>query len=355
MALYLENDTMERADTVKKDVEKVESFLAKGCQCSLGPRQTQCSSSFDIDFVMENVDNCRELTARELDLVILGVIQTCYEKEGTLSVGEKRKNVQANLLYRGNRICREMFYILYGIGEYRFRQLQAHYIDNNGIIPRTHGNTNRRPRNAFDMETIKNVKLFVDNYVEDNAIALPGRIPGQKSDDIRLLPSSDTKVGIWRFYRTACLNSNSRSVGYSKFLKLWKELFIDVVIAKPMTDLCNTCQQNNSAILRESCLPGDERSARALEQDRHLEITRREREFYKASCKTSKETYENVFDQIDFTKSRPPCSLDAFVHYSFDFAQQVHIPSNPMQPGPIFFKTPRKCGIFGVYCEAVPC
>ena len=42
------------------------------------------------------------------------------------------------------------------------------------------------------------------------------------------------------------------------------------------------------------------------------------------------------------------------MHYSFDFAQQVHIPSNPMQPGPIYFKTPRKCAIFGVMCEAIP-
>jgi hypothetical protein len=40
-------------------------------------------------------------------------------------------------------------------------------------------------------------------------------------------------------------------------------------------------------------------------------------------------------------------------HYSFHFAQQVHYPSNP-QPGPIFFKTPRKCGVFGVMAEAIP-
>lgn len=32
----------------------------------------------------------------------------------------------------------------------------------------------------------------------------------------------------------------------------------------------------------------------------------------------------------------------------------MHIPSNPLQPGPIYFKTPRKCGIFGVYCEGIP-
>ena len=48
-----------------------------------------------------------------------------------------------------------------------------------------------------------------------------------------------------------------------------------------------------------------------------------------------------------------PCSLNGTKHYSFDFPQQVHIPSNPMQPGPIYFKTPRKCGICGVMCEGV--
>src|SRR6218665_83046 len=42
------------------------------------------------------------------------------------------------------------------------------------------------------------------------------------------------------------------------------------------------------------------------------------------------------------------------VHYSFDFAQQVHYTYNPQQPGPIYFKTPRKCGLFGVMTEGLP-
>ena len=37
--------------------------------------------------------------------------------------------------------------------------------------------------------------------------------------------------------------------------------------------------------------------------------------------------------------------------YSFDHAQQVHYPSDLQQPGPLYFKTPRKCGIFGVCAE----
>ena len=48
-----------------------------------------------------------------------------------------------------------------------------------------------------------------------------------------------------------------------------------------------------------------------------------------------------------------PCSKQITMHYSFDFAQQVHYPSDPLQPGLIYFLTPRKCGIFGVCCEAV--
>lgn len=42
------------------------------------------------------------------------------------------------------------------------------------------------------------------------------------------------------------------------------------------------------------------------------------------------------------------------MHYSFDYTQQMHYPSNPLHPGPIYFLTPRKCGTFGVHCEAIP-
>lgn len=55
---------------------------------------------------------------------------------------------------------------------------------------------------------------------------------------------------------------------------------------------------------------------------------------------------------IDLDKVHEACSLQTAVHYIFDFAQQSHIPSNPMQPGPIYFKTP--CGIFVVMCKAIP-
>ena len=65
-------------------------------------------------------------------------------------------------------------------------------------------------------------------------------------------------------------------------------------------------------------------------------------------CKEAKDQYAAA---IAADNTSP--SVD-FAHYSFDFAQQVHLPSDPLQPGPIYFLTPRKCALFGVCCEAIP-
>lgn len=44
-------------------------------------------------------------------------------------------------------------------------------------------------------------------------------------------------------------------------------------------------------------------------------------------------------------------SQPSVMHYSFDYSQiHFHFPFNA-QPGPIFFKTPRKFSILGVSCE----
>ena len=86
-----------------------------------------------------------------------------------------------------------------------------------------------------------------------------------------------------------------------------------------------------------------------------------ERSHYKLQCTKSREDLKRTFTSPDGNYSPPligspfsPCSLDITVHTSFDFAQQVHYPSNPLQPGPIYFLTPRKCSIFGACSEGLP-
>ena len=64
----------------------------------------------------------------------------------------------------------------------------------------------------------------------------------------------------------------------------------------------------------------------------------------------------------EFPLTRSPSQ----VYYSFDYAQKVHFPSDPLQPYPIYFPsdplqpdpiyslTTRKCSVFGVCYEAIP-
>ena len=89
----------------------------------------------------------------------------------------------------------------------------------------------------------------------------------------------------------------------------------------------------------------------------HLRIVKMERSFYKSICDECKESIRahfvtnGEFSPPPLAASIPLNSNDIKVHYSFDYAQQVHYPSDPLQPGPIYFLNPQKCT---VNCEAIP-
>ena len=299
-----------------------------------------------------NLNNCRELSSVELDLVILANIQAFTHSE---SIGKKRsRNPRCNFYYQSQPICKEMFLHFYGLSDSRFRRLKEQY-QNHGISPRTHGNAKRLPQNTLPQSAIEAVDTFLSNYVEENAICLPGRIPGFKNDDIKVLSSSESKTSVWRAYDTTCKTADMRAVSCRKFLQLWEQFYPNVVVAKPMTDICLTCQQNTSKLQRSANLSDREKSECLKAHQDHLNCAQTEREHYKNSCANSEKALETIGTETLLNhESRDACSLNATAHYSFDYAQQVHIPSNPMQPGPIYFKTPRKCGIFGVMCEGLP-
>lgn len=335
-----------------KIIEKVTKFLQDGCGCALGEKGGPCSVQFSEETVLFNLNNCLELTSGELDLVIFANIQAFTRID---CVGEKRnRSPRCSFHYQGRSICKDMFLHLYGIGYSRFRRLKEHY-EEHGICQRTHGNTNRVPENATPHSAIEDFRTFLENYVEENGIILPGRIPGFKSADVRVLSSSESKMSVWRVYHSTCEVSNKQAVSYRKFIQLWQDFFPDVVVAKPMTDLCFTCQQNTTKLQHAANLSDLEKSECIAAQQEHLNIAKAERDFYKFVCNKSKETLETYGTETLLNRdSRTVSTLAGPIHYSFDYAQQVHIPSNPMQPGPIYFKTPRKCGIFGVMCEGIP-
>ena len=167
-----------------KIIEKVTKFLQDGCGCALGDKGGPCSVQFSEETVLFNLNNCLELTSGELDLVVIANIQAFTRID---CVGEKRnRSPRCSFHFQGRSICKDMFLHLYGIGYSRFQRLKEHY-EEHGICQRTHGNTNSVPENATPHSTIEDFCTFLENYVEENSIILPGHIPGFKSADVRVL------------------------------------------------------------------------------------------------------------------------------------------------------------------------
>lgn len=125
-------------------------------------------------------------------------------------------------------------------------------------------------------------------------------------------------------------------VGQSKFYKLWCSLVTSIDTMKPSSDLCFECQQNISQIMRSAHLSEEAKSELLRHAEAHFHLAKVERERYMSQTAECKNPNINNYYKM---------------HYSFDYAQQVHFSSNPQQPGPAFFLTARKCQIFGVACE----
>ena len=207
---------------------------------------------------------------------------------------------------------------------------------------------------ASSAETVEQVVKFIKNTAEEQALLLPGRVPGFKRIDVKLLPSNLTTHGLWRRYADICTSMGQVSVGYSKFCDLWNQLCPFMLIMRPATDLCWTCQKTNNKVHRTANLPEAEKAEAVRTQEEHLRLASGEREHYKSCCEESKHHVQGFLEEVDFTKTCEPCSFNGTVHYSYDYAQQLHYPSDPSQAGPVYFKTPRKCALFGVCCEGIP-
>lgn len=138
-----------------------------------------------------------------------------------------------------------------------------------------------------------------------------------------LISSAESKKSVWNFYSDSCQQSSLKPVCYSLFVELWNELIPWVVIAKPATDLCWKCQQNNNAILKGSNGTDSDKTQLLLEQMKHLDDAKRERDYYKMQCQSSEENLLTSFPEFTPFEPRPPCSFKGISHYSWDYAQQV--------------------------------
>ena len=88
--------------------------------------------------------------------------------------------------------------------------------------------------------------------------------------------------------------------------------------------------------MRSAHLSEEAKSVWLQQAEGYLQLAKVERECYNSQTVDCK---------------APTTSGGTKMHYSFDYAQQVHFPSNPQQAGPDFCLTARKCQLSGVACE----
>ena len=172
-----------------------------------------------------------------------------------------------------------------------------------------------------------------------------------------LVPSFETKGNVFHQYRDLCQENDEPSLGFSSFREMWKRQLPHVVIAKPMADLCWVCQNGNNLILKSRANQDDGVYDDLMEKHlAHIEQATEECRYYCAQVEKAGEDAQTLIqetEEFNVFSNKPNCSFKGMAHFSWDYAQQTHYPYNPVQPGPIYFKTPRKCSIFGICNDGI--
>jgi len=87
-----------------------------------------------------------------------------------------------------------------------------------------------------------------------------------------------------------------------------------------------------------------------LYQEQHLQPTHEE-------CAVYQETVQMASTNLPKGEGlgpNIPCSYSTLCHYSSDFAQQVQLPHDPMQPEPMYFLPYGRLASSAFCCEAIP-
>ena len=344
---------MPRGDGDEQDVESDSEEITVSCSCKLNDGQS-CHTRFSSAELSDVRLQFLDLTRAELDIAVLAKLSCGIHLSSMTSSSRKgqqkeRKAHRTDFYHHGFRVCREVFRYLHAIGQDKLTALIAHY-KVCGVEARVHRNKRKRPFNALKLDDTRAVVDFIVNYAEANAIILPGRTPGHWKSDVKLLPTNCSKKTVYTQYCRAVDVAGTRKVALRTFRRLWQQLLPFIATMRPATDLCWYCQKGVTKLARSANLPDSEKSAALREYEEHLRRATMERACYTDVCKDVKDNLPHDL----LLGQNVPCSYPGKCHYSFDFAQQVHFPSDPLQPGPIYFKCPRKCGLFGIACEAFP-
>lgn len=157
----------------------------------------------------------------------------------------KRKRQQ--YYFNGQQVCRETFAFAHAVSRKTIDSI-AHSLYKDGLVARTHGNKGKTPKHALTVQDVQNVKTFLINYASKYGLPLPGRLPNFRNEKALLLPSDKTKADIFQDYVQVAEQLQYREICVSEFKSIWLEQCPHILIMKPSTDLCHTCNLHGHSL-----------------------------------------------------------------------------------------------------------
>ena len=115
---------------------------------------------------------------------------------------------------------------------------------------------------------------------------------------VLLLPSDKTSVDIHSEYEKIAVVMKYRSISLRTFQRQWHNLCPHIVITKPCTDLCQKCQEFACKISKSGNITEEEKELLLTEYNRHVQLAKEQRDYYRAQVKLSKHNYMDLSDAL---------------------------------------------------------
>ncbi|CAC5399423.1 unnamed protein product [Mytilus coruscus] len=301
---------------------RINAVFANDCNCTKScftKLSTFREQAYDVSL------SVREFTKAERDIYLLSKLEN-LEITDSVFRGGKRERKRYRYSFQGVEICEFIWRNVYNIGSSEFKSLKQH-LNENGVIPRSHGLSGRKSNRGHSFEVIKNTIKFIKRYADEFGLPLPAAPRATDNTPPILLPCSESKKYVHSKYVDSCVNSEQQYVHLTVFKELREEI--------------------------SGSISEDAKLVKTQKLIDHIQSARTEREYYKLCTQRARDELKLAESPIG--KYNTPCSTNfENVHYTFDFSQYVILPHSSQQVGALYFLTPRKVQIFGVCDENFP-
>ncbi|XP_033764064.1 uncharacterized protein LOC117345170 [Pecten maximus] len=305
----------------------------------------QCLRQFRSNDVVENRINVSAMDSETRDVLIMGQLQACGTSKGEVTKqGKDRKRHKFDYQFMNSPVCKDCFLFVNNIGDKLLKNIRKH-LYKEGAVPRVHGNTNRTPKHAVNYNDAQQVVKFITRFADQFGLPQPAAPRGRDDIPPVYLPGKESYKTVHQQYAEAYgSKDDNRVLSETTFRRIWHRVVHHVKFMTPRTDVCHKCEQFRD-LIQQSRTEEEKLSATEAFSD-HIKSAQRERDHYRSVCAAAKEELDG---QPRSESPVTPCSKDLKnVHYTFDFAQSVLLPTHCRQEGALYFLSPFKVNLFGI-------